>query len=176
MLGIVFTEFLEMVEDGFGPDMVDDILDDCALSGAYTAVGNYPFSEMAALIGALSQRADQPAPALIEAYGQHLFGRFSARYPDFFCDQDDVLTFLEGIEKRIHTEVRKLYPSAELPTFICERPSTNILVMHYQSPKCLGYLAAGLIKGCGEHFKTPLTVAASADLSSPEITFTVQRT
>ena len=44
MKGIVFTEFLEMVEDKFSADMVDDIIDDCDLAsgGAYTAVGTYP--------------------------------------------------------------------------------------------------------------------------------------
>lgn len=176
MLGIVFTEFLEMVEQGFGPDMTDDILDDSGLSGAYTAVGNYPFSEMARLIGALSKRTEQPASALIEAYGEHLFGRFSHRYPEFFAGQDDVLTFLEGIEERIHFEVRKLYPDAELPSFSCQRSAPDCLLMQYQSPRCLGHLASGLIKGCGRHFNTPLAVTASCDLSSPDITFTVQRT
>ena len=41
MKGIVFTEFLEFVEDQMGPDMVDTIIDDCELStgGAYTGQG-----------------------------------------------------------------------------------------------------------------------------------------
>lgn len=43
MKGIVFTEFVDMVEAQFSADMVDDILDDAAPAsgGAYTAVGTY---------------------------------------------------------------------------------------------------------------------------------------
>ena len=41
MLGIVFTEFIEMVEETFGADMADDIIDDADIesAGAFTSVG-----------------------------------------------------------------------------------------------------------------------------------------
>jgi len=56
MKGVVFTEFLDMVEAKFSADMVDDIIDDAKLAsgGAYTAVGTYPHSEMVALGVALA--------------------------------------------------------------------------------------------------------------------------
>lgn len=40
MLGLVFTEFMELVEQEFSLDMVDDLIEDNQLSsdGAYTAV------------------------------------------------------------------------------------------------------------------------------------------
>lgn len=48
MKGIVFVEFLEMVESTFSAEMADDIIDACDLSsgGAYTSVGTYPHSEI----------------------------------------------------------------------------------------------------------------------------------
>ena len=54
MKGIVFTEFLEMVEDRFSLDMVDDLIDDCDLpsGGVYTAVGTYSHEEIVALVSA----------------------------------------------------------------------------------------------------------------------------
>jgi hypothetical protein len=175
MLGVVFTELLEMVEDKFGPDMVDDLLDDAALAGAYTAVGNYPFAELLALVGALEKRSGIAAPVLIEIYGEHLFSRFWDRYPQFFENQEGVLDFLQGIESRIHFEVRKLYPDAELPAFSCIRRTADLLEMHYQSPKCLGHLAVGLIRGCAAHFATPVEITASQDLGSQSNIFTVHR-
>lgn len=56
MKGIVFTEFIEMVENRFSADMMDDILDaaNTASGGAYTAVGTYDHGEMVALVSALS--------------------------------------------------------------------------------------------------------------------------
>ena len=43
MKGIVFTEFLEMVEEKYGLEMVDDIIENANLQshGAYTSVGTY---------------------------------------------------------------------------------------------------------------------------------------
>ncbi len=52
MKGIVFTEFIEMVESKFGFDMMDDIIESANLpsGGIYTAVGTYDHTEMVQLV------------------------------------------------------------------------------------------------------------------------------
>ena len=149
MKGIVFTEFLDMVDSVYSPVVVDDIIDssDLASAGSYTAVGTYPRTEMTALVGALSERVDTPAPDLLRAYGQHLFGRFHALYPGFFTNDPDVLDFLEGIEAVVHSEVLKLYPDAELPEIAATRMSPDVVELDYTSPRCLADLAEGLLRG-----------------------------
>ena len=153
MKGMVFTEFLEMVEAKFSADMVDDIIADSDLphGGAYTAVGTYDHGELVKMVSALSQRTEIPAPALVQVFGEHLFGRFHVLYPGFFAGISSALDFLEGIETVIHTEVRKLYPDAQLPQFDCTR-SADGLQMRYSSPRHFGDLAEGLIKGAVAHF------------------------
>jgi len=46
MKGIIFTEFLEMVEDRFSPEIADRIIEaaDLPSGGAYTAIGTYDAS------------------------------------------------------------------------------------------------------------------------------------
>lgn len=153
MKGMVFTEFLEMVEDKFSADMVDDIIADSNLpnAGAYTAVGTYDHGELVQMVVALSKRTEIPAAALVQVFGEHLFGRFHVLYPSFFTGVTSALDFLEGIETVIHTEVRKLYPDAQLPQFECTR-SQDGLKMLYSSPRHFGDLAEGLIKGAVAHF------------------------
>lgn len=153
MKGMVFTEFLEMVEAKFSADMVDDIIADSNLpnGGAYTAVGTYDHEELVKMVVALSNRTKIPAPALVQVFGEHLFGRFNALYPSFFAGISSAMDFLEGIETIIHTEVRKLYPDAQLPKFDCKR-SPDGLTMLYSSPRHFGDLAEGLIKGAVAHF------------------------
>lgn len=175
MLGVVFTEFLDMVETQFSAEVVDDIIDDAGVAGAYTAVGNYPLKDMVALVVALSRRADLPIPALLTAFGEHLFGVFSRRYGALFTDVSDSLTFIAGIEDRIHTEVRKLYPDADLPRFDIMEREADRLVVQYRSVKCLGDLALGLIRGCGAHFGERLAVTASPDSHGPEVMLTITR-
>jgi hypothetical protein len=153
MKGMVFTEFLDMVEAKFSATMVDDIIEDSqvASGGAYTAVGTYDHQEMVQLVVSLSKHSALPVTDLMLVFGQHLLGRFYAMYPDFFGDIRSSLDFLEGIESYIHTEVRKLYPDAELPRFECTR-SADGLRMVYRSPRHFGDLAEGLIRGAVAHF------------------------
>lgn len=154
MKGVVFTEFLGMVEQQFSADMVDDIIDDADLphGGAYTSVGTYPFPEMVSLIVALSKRSGIEVPALIRAFGEFLFGRFFVLYPAFINACDNTMQLVSHIEHVIHTEVRKLYPDAELPSFEVEAHTAQRLSVVYRSPRCLADLAVGLIDGAMTHY------------------------
>ncbi len=161
MKGVVFTEFLELVEARFSADMVDDIIIDAQLphGGAYTAVGTYDHVEMVALVSALSRRSGWEVPRLLNVFGEHLFGRFVLGYPQFFEGTDDAFAFLSGIEDIIHAEVRKLYPDAELPHFEVEHHDAHQLVLLYDSRRHMEDLAEGLIRGCLRHFAASASVA-----------------
>ena len=160
MKGVVFTEFMDMVEQRFSSDMLDDIIGDAQLpsGGAYTSVGTYPHGEMVALVSALSARSGAAVPDLLRAFGEYLFGRFVKGYPAFFIGQNDAFTFLAGIEDVIHAEVRKLYPDAELPRFEVEHHDERRLAIVYSSGRHFEDLAEGLIAGCVAHFGRPATL------------------
>ncbi|MEG3638601.1 heme NO-binding domain-containing protein [Magnetococcus sp. PR-3] len=174
MLGIVFSEFEKLVEEKFSMDMLDDILDEANLDndGAFTAVGSYPFADLAKMVGLLSKHSGIPVPDLVEVFGGHLFTIFHQRYAQFFEGIDSSLTFLEGIEDTIHTEVQKLYPEAELPTFTCTRIDDQTLQMHYQSRRPLAPLALGLIRACVEHFGQPAHIRHEGEAN--DMVFTVK--
>ncbi len=159
MKGIIFTEFLEMVEDRYGWEMSEQIIEDAALpnDGAYTAVGTYPHEELVRLVIALSQRSKTDVSDLIKAFGRHAFARFVIGYPFMFEGVTDAFDFLESIENHIHVEVRKLYPAAELPRFATQR-SDNRLQMNYQSERPFADFAEGLIEGCLTYFGQPITL------------------
>ena len=173
MLGIVFTEFTEMVEEKFSVNLLDELITATearlASRGVYTAVGNYDHAEILELVAELSRLTDVPVPDLVRTYGKHLFGRFYHRYPGFFEDVADSMSFLFRVESHIHREVRKLYDSAELPSFDCEKTSDNTMVMTYRSSRPFAFLALGLIEGCAEHFGECLEIDFK-DLSHGQMT------
>ncbi len=160
MLGIVFTEFLDMVEDKFDLDTVDAILDDANVKsgGAYTAVGSYDHQEVVALVVALSRRTSVPIDDLIHTFGHHLTGRFAQLYPSFFENISDPFDFLETVDQHIHREVKKLYPNAQLPTISTERIDEQTMVVTYRSHRSFGKLAEGLIQGSLDHFNCQATL------------------
>lgn len=159
MKGVVFTEFSEMVEDRFGLAVADAVLEASPNKGSYTAVGDYDFRELVAMVGDLAERTSLPAATLVEAFGHHLFGRFVEAYGQMFVGISTALDLLEKVEDHIHVQVRKLYPKAELPRFDVERDGST-LYMTYRSPRCLSDLARGLIQGCLDHYETSGTVTA----------------
>lgn len=153
MKGMVFTEFLDMVEETFSIDMVDDIIDAAnpKSGGAYTSVGVYDHQELVDMVIALSERTDIAPDDLVKAFGQHLFKVFFEKFPSFFKDINDSFTFLSSVEDYIHPEVKKLYPDAQLPRFDCQREG-NTLNMIYHSSRHFSDLAEGLIIACARHY------------------------
>ena len=161
MKGIVFTEFLDMVEERYSPEVADRIIQAAQLpsGGAYTAVGTYDHGEIWSLVCELSKVIDVPVPELFRAYGEHLFARFTVTYPHCLGGAKSAFDVLQGLDNVIHREVRKLYPDAELPRFeIIERNSSR-MVLVYESARHFGDLAEGLIRACGRHFGQNIALA-----------------
>jgi len=154
MKGIVFTEFLDMVDDKFGFTVTESIVQasDLPSGGAYTAVGTYDHAEIVSLVGNLSKSTNMEIPVLIYTFGRHLFDRFQILYPDFFTTATSAPEFLASVDGYIHLEVRKLYPDATLPQITTEEISDKEFVLNYKSDRMMGDLAEGLIAGAIEHF------------------------
>jgi hypothetical protein len=158
--GLVFTEFIDMVDDRFSLETSERLIEACDLpsGGVYTSVGTYDAAEMMALVGTLSSMTGVPVPDLLREFVGHLFRRFVLAFPEFFEGIQSTLDFLPRVEDYVHLEVRKLYPDAELPTFTCERPGQDTLIMTYRSHTNVPDLAEGLIVACLEHFGDEFTL------------------
>ncbi|MBC9251808.1 hypothetical protein A9179_16175 [Pseudomonas alcaligenes] len=173
MLGMVFTEFVEMVEQRFSPELADQMLTETHLAndGAYTAIGYYPHEEMQALVATLARLTGSSVPVLVQAYGEHLFQRFVELYPQMLGHCSDSFSLLASVDGHIHQEVHKLYPQAQLPSFETVEHTAQRLVLVYRSSRGLADLAEGLIRGCIRHYGDNLRIRredfpASAGISS----------
>ena len=164
MLGLVFTEFVELVEDKFSPAIADAVLDEVAAphGGAYTAVGYYPHEEMVAMVGALSRQTGVPAPDLVRTFGGHLLHRFAAAHGDMFARHGKLFDFVASIHDEIHVEVRKLYAQAALPSFTVLSRDDRELRLLYQSPRAMEQLAQGLLEQAAVHYGEPCTISHAA--------------
>ena len=159
MKGMVFTEFVEMVESKFSPEIADQMIVNANVESgaAYTSVGVYSHHEMLALVTELSVLTNVPVPQLVRSFGEYLLGSFVAGHPQFFEGMDSAYSFLASVNDTVHMEVLKLYPDAELPHFDTER-SGEKMVMVYRSSRPFADLAEGLILATCDHFKENITV------------------
>ncbi|RJG02529.1 heme NO-binding domain-containing protein [Noviherbaspirillum sedimenti] len=161
MKGIVFREFIEMVEEHFSPETADKIISSSNLStaGAYTTVGTYDHREIIELVGHLSKTTGLQPPELLRAFGARLFKRFSELYPSHFAALHSTFDFLRILDSKIHIEVKKLYPDAELPSFQHDFPEPDRMILVYNSRRPFADLAEGLIGGCIDHFRETIALA-----------------
>lgn len=160
MKGIVFCEFIELVEEAFSPEFADEIIVESSLDsdGAYTSVATYDYQELLTLVTKLSEKTGESVPNLVKAFGKHLAARFATLYPDFFSSATSTFEFLETVENHIHVEVRKLYTDAETPSFETKHVSDSEFHMLYSSKRPFADLAEGLIMGTSKHFNETLSI------------------
>ncbi|BCN94255.1 guanylate cyclase [Thiomicrorhabdus immobilis] len=171
MKGIVFSEFIELVEDKFGFEMADEIIEKSNLpsGGAYTSVGTYDHHELIELVTHLSAETGISVEDLVRTFGEHLLVRFSEGYPMFFETVDNCFDFLDTIENKVHVEVQKLYPEAELPTFDSQIESEKRMTLIYSSKRPFSALAYGLIKGASTYYGEQIEIEMD-DQSSEGLT------
>lgn len=160
MKGMVFTEFMEMVDVEFGPEFAERMLEASHLpsGGIYTAVGTYDHTELLALVSQLSRETGTPVADLVRHFGRYLFGRFVSAYSHFFVGVESTFQFLEQVDDHVHVEVLKLYPEAELPKFTSQRLDERRMVFDYRSSRPFADLAEGLIQGCAQHYGDRLRI------------------
>ena len=160
MKGIIFTEFLDLVESKFGLEMVDKIVRQSELEsgGSYTNIGTYKFSEMLSLLKNLSDNTGISIDDLLYTYAVHFFSVLEESYSGLLNMYTDPIELLSSIENHIHVEVKKIYPESELPTFIVEEKTATQLVMLYKSSRAMYSFGRGLMDMTFKHFNSEGTI------------------
>ncbi|WP_413111319.1 heme NO-binding domain-containing protein [Thaumasiovibrio sp. DFM-14] len=162
MKGMIFTEFLELVEEKFGLEVYEEMLDNAGDSGIYTAVGSYDHTALVKLIIELSKLTGIAIEDLQEAFGTVAFKALLNSLPQQENLGDNTFEFLQTVESFIHKEVIKLYPDATPPRFEFNDITPTSMIMHYYSSRCMGHVCLGLIKGCAQHFNEKIAVEMHA--------------
>ena len=154
MKGVVFDILNEMVEEKFGFQAWESILDQAGLDGIYVTTETYSDEELLKLVAAAEAVSGIPAAELVKEFGRYMLPSFVKSHPVFFEGQPSLRQFLLTVDRVIHVEVRKLYPDAGLPTFDYgdETDDPTKLVMIYKSPRKLCALSEGLIDGAAIYF------------------------
>lgn len=154
MKGIIFTELLAMADEVVGEDRADRVISGCPLSGsgAFSAVGNYPSSDLISLVKGFSTETGLSVSDLQKAFGHWMLKHFSTNYPQFFSVKNNAFELLASVEEEIHVEVRKLHQDVDLPTFISEFPAPDVMVLTYQSRRGLIDFCEGLIEATLAHY------------------------
>ncbi|WP_038172479.1 heme NO-binding domain-containing protein [Vibrio pacinii] len=160
MKGIIFTEFMDLVEQQFGLEELDAVLSQAEDNGVYTTVGSYDHRNLVKLIVQLSQRTGISPQQLQRIFGQSVFHNLYRTLPSNSSLQNckSTFQFIKLVEDYIHVEVKKLYPDAKPPRFEFLSDSQTKLVFDYISARCMSHVCLGLIEGCAEYYQQKVAV------------------
>ena len=159
MKGVVFNILEEMVEEGYGMEVWNEILDEAQDStGVFIAFESYPDEKLFDLVGIICKKLDQPAEVIVEAFGTFMFSKLAQRHSNFLEGHDSLDSFLKSIHDVIHVEVAKLYSDPNLPAIECFDNPDKTMTLRYRSPRKLCILAEGLIRGAAKKFEQGVTL------------------
>lgn len=163
MKGIVFVKFSEFIEELWGEEFWDTLLNEANLEseGVYTTVGTYDDEELFTLIGLVVEKQNISSKEAQFAFGKWIFKELYNAAPPGAHDFKDVFEFLHAVQNYIHVEVKKLNPDALLPEFDFLSESATTLSFHYQSPRKLCFFCEGIVYGLAEHTKQKVQVSQS---------------
>ena len=174
MKGIIFTEFLEMVERDYGFEILNQIIDKAQLEskGVYSGVGTYNHKEFGSLVQVLSKHTKENDSEILKKYGHYVFQTFYKNYSSFFANINHPFELLEQVDSHIHKDVQKLYPDAELPRFETVRVRNNRMEMLYTSKRRMEYFALGLMEASFVHYTTYCSIEMK-EMSSDSVLFII---
>lgn len=174
MKGVIFNAVEEAVVNLYSEDVWDDLLDAAKVDGHYTSLGDYPDSDLAALVGAACPMTGMGPDDLVRTLGQHAFPHLAERYPELVDEASGTHDFLRRVNDIIHPEVLKLHPDAKPPEFEFEDRPEGVLRITYRSTRRLGVLAEGLILGAGSRFGEDVEIHVISGLGEEVTVFDVK--
>lgn len=157
MKGIIFNLVEDAIVHAHGEETWDKLLERSGVEGAYTSLGNYPDSQLTALIEAGADMLGVPPDDLTRALGEQATLGLAQQYPHFFTPHENAKSFVLTLNDIIHAEVRKIHTDAVPPDFTFDEDG-SVLLIHYFSRRGLCALAEGMLQGAATHFGDELTL------------------
>ncbi|UFN44675.1 heme NO-binding domain-containing protein [Nocardioides okcheonensis] len=152
MKGIIFNLLEGQVEHQAGASAWDGLLDDAGLDGGYSAIGDYPTSELEQLVAAQARRAGTTERDAVRSFGHGSLLTLAEGFPDFFTPHDRTVDFLLTLNDVIHPQVRKLHAAARPPEFDFTVLGDDELRIVYRSHRHLCGMAEGMIAGAATYY------------------------
>lgn len=149
--GIIFNITELAVTEALGAEVWEDLLDASGVAGVYSALGDYPASELVAISQAAADHLGITLEETLVWVGENVVPTLADRYPQFF-EHDNTIEFIQTLDGLVHEEVRKLYEGADPPRFEVEPVGPNRVLITYSSRRCMAALAHGMIQGTAAQY------------------------
>ncbi len=159
MKGTILVCLKELVEKRFGKPAWDGALTAAGVPGQlFLAPADVPDETVMKVLAALSKTTNTSGQALMDAFGDYWANEYATRvYASYYRQHETAMDFLLGMDK-LHQTMTKTIPNAHPPHFTYERKGDRSFVMTYASPRHLGAMVPGLVRGVARRYGTRCTI------------------
>ncbi|WP_156126359.1 heme NO-binding domain-containing protein [Hymenobacter sp. DG25B] len=112
----------------------------------------YPDQDLYTLVGHAAEMSGVPAEELHEKFGEYLVPDLMLMYGKLVDPTWRTLEMVENTEKHMHVHIRHQNPGHNPPVLQVERLGKNELQVEYVSPRRMGALAVGIIRGLAVYY------------------------
>ncbi len=153
MHGIILAELKMFVEAKLGAGVWDRLLASSETeASSYKTTQSYPDEEVRKIVAAVSSHTRLTADAIFEDFGEFVAPHLLAMYQALVRPEWKTLDVVEHTEETIHAVVREQHPHALPPFLRVHRTAPGEIVIFYDSPRKLCFIAKGIVKGLGRTF------------------------
>jgi hypothetical protein len=166
MYGLVNHSFEHFVRQRYGDQVWQQVRTAARLDNEqFMLMGRYDDAVTYDLVGATVATTGANAADLLEEFGQY-WVTYSERgaYSGVMRMFGRTLPELLGNLDLMHAQISRTMPDLSAPSFHCSAQTPTSLVLHYKSSRPgLAPFVAGLIKGLGASYDTPVRVSQVAE-------------
>ena len=112
----------------------------------------YPDEHIYALVGHAAEMTGIPAGELHEKFGEYLVPDLMYMYQKLLKPEWKTLDMIENTELTMHKQVRQEHSENSPPVLDVTRLSPNELYIDYVSPRRMGGLAVGIVRGLATYY------------------------
>jgi hypothetical protein len=157
--GIIFIEIGKFAQSRLGPQGWAKAIQAAGIpSRVYYRVAEYPDEEAFALVSALSAALHEPVPAVLEGLGEFIVPDLVRMSRYWVKPQWKTLDLIEHTEETIHETLRQEGSQTNPPRLRTRRTGAREVVVSYDSPRRMCFLAKGIIAGLAKHYGESVTL------------------
>ena len=112
----------------------------------------YPDEHIYALVGHAAEMTGLSAGELHEKFGEYLVPDLMYMYQRLLKPEWKTLDMLENTELTMHKQVRREHTENSPPVLDVQRLGPNELMIDYVSPRRMGGLAVGIVRGVAAYY------------------------
>jgi len=164
MHGIIHNELQRFAEVRHGPAAWREVVDTAGVPRrfAYVRLGQYPDSELEAILRVLAMREGGTRQTILLDFGEFIVPSLLTMFPKLVSPQWDTLDLIANTEDLMHRIARARDPGAQPPRLQCSRNPAGEVAVVYRSARRMCAFGRGIIHGIAHHYRERVSVTETS--------------